>query len=422
MSSLLTVYAFDELWSLVNIVRYGFQALQHRGSQLYVLCTVKDGVTCYEDDDVDISRHALDHVAIAATYADKNGIKTSVASRDGVEVAVVTDRAWRKLPDFASELIREVKRCRNVEEAFKSTLQRFVDEKDSIPSIQILTNNREVIAWRTPHGLTPLVLGSYCFDMAIVSSESTAVDILGGDVKKFMGAGEGVYISRYLVKTFTTSIPKEPSLCMFEPLYIARHDAVVDGVSVYIFRKLLGEKLAEHLDTEVDVVVGVPETAIPYAIGFSHKIGKPFELAFVATGGRRRSMLLSDPFEKIIAVHLKMNPVKSVLEGKKVVLIDDSMVTGATMKTVAQILRFRIGVKELHIFIASPQLISTCPFSIVNLDMKTLLAANLSSDLARDYLEADSLHWLSREDVDTVCRKFSLKLCGRCFGVNFLGG
>jgi amidophosphoribosyltransferase len=204
-------------------------------------------------------------------------------------------------------------------------------------------------------------------------------------------------------------------------LYLARHDAIVDGVSAYEFRKHLGRELAKYLESDVDVVVGVPETALPYAIGFAEVINKPFEMAFMATGGRRRSMLFSDPFEKIVSIHLKMNPIRGVLEGKRVALVDDSMVTGSTIKTVSQILRFRVGVPEVHLFIASPPLIMPCPFSVLRLDMKGLLAANLSQSLARDYLEVDSLHWLSKEDVDRVASRFGLKLCGKCFGVDFFG-
>ncbi|MEM1595505.1 MAG: phosphoribosyltransferase family protein, partial [Ignisphaera sp.] len=173
---------------------------------------------------------------------------------------------------------------------------------------------------------------------------------------------------------------------------------------------------------EVDVVVGVPETALPYAIGFANSIQKAFDMAFVATGGRRRSMLASDPFEKIVAIHLKMNPIRSSLEGKRIAIVDDSMVTGSTMKTVSQILRFRVGVKEIHLFIASPPLVHGCPYNVMRLDVQNLLAANLSKELAKSYLEVDSLHWLSKEDVDRVARRFGIRFCGKCFGVDYFGG
>jgi len=419
LSGLLTVYAFDELWNLSNIVRYGLTSLQHRGSQQYVVCIPRSGVECVEGENIDVSSNAVEHIAIAATYSDKEGNVFYVGSRNGNAIAIVAERAWGRIQEFVEVFLDEMKKSENSLEAFKSTLSLYL--KESVPSLQMLTNSREVIVWRSLYGLTPFVLGSYGFDMAIASSESTAVDILGGDVRRFLSPGEGLYISRYLFKSFDLSGYPLAGLCLFELLYLARHDAVVDGVSVYEFRKMLGVELAKNLSGEVDIVVGVPETALPYAIGFAQKIEKPFELAFVATGGRRRSMLIGDPFEKIVAIHLKMNPVRSALEGKRIALVDDSMVTGSTMKTISQILRFRVGVKELHIFIASPPLVSACPFGVVKLDVQNLLAANLSTDLAKSYLEADSLHWLSRENVDSVASKYGLKLCGKCFGIDFFG-
>ncbi len=423
MSGLLTVYAFDELWSLPNIVRYGLIALQHRGSQKYVICLPSNGVKCIEGEDIEISNYAIDHLAVLASYSDKEDNIFYVESDNDKSIAVIAERSWSKIYEFTHELLNEMKKGESSLEAFKTTILAFNKEFDeAIPSLQIITNFREVIAWRNFHGLTPLVLGSYGFDMAIVSSESIAVDILGGDVKKFLGPGEGLYMSRYLTKSFLIDKYIDCGLCLFEMLYLARHDAIINGVSVYEFRKAIGKELAQYLDKEVDIVVGVPETALPYAIGFAQKIGKPFELAFVATGGRRRSMLLGDPFEKMVAIHLKMNPIKSILEGKRIALIDDSMVTGATLKTVSQILRFRIGVRELHLFIASPPLASICPFMVMKLDVQNLLAANLSNDLAKSYLEVDSLHWLSKDNVNQVAKRFSLKFCGKCFGVDFFGG
>ncbi|MEM1646518.1 MAG: amidophosphoribosyltransferase [Ignisphaera sp.] len=422
MSGLLAVYAFDELWNLSNIVRYGLMALQHRGSQQYLICIPHNDVKCIDGENIEVSNSAIGHVVVAATFSDRNDSTFYVDSRNGKSVAVVAEKAWSKIYEFTQQLLNEMNKSSNSLEAFKSTISLFLqDSAEFIPSLHVLTNSREVIVWRSFYGLTPLVLGSYGFDMAIVSSESTAVDILGGDVRRFLDPGGGLYISRYLAKSFKLGKPFNQGLCLFELLYLARHDAVVDGVSVYEFRKLLGVELAKNLDKDVDLVVGVPETALPYAIGFAQRIGKPFELAFAATGGKRRSMLLGDPFEKIVAIHLKMNPVKSVLEGRRVALVDDSMVTGSTMKTISQILRFRVGVKELHIFIASPPLISVCPFNVVKLDVQNLLAANLSSELAKNYLEADSLYWLSKEDVDSVASRYGLKLCGRCFGIDFFG-
>jgi amidophosphoribosyltransferase len=427
VSSLLTVYAFDELWNLSNTIKYGLLALSHRGSNT-VVCGVepstKGRLRCYGGEIREDLQLQVGNVVAAAVYSDSRLDELySSCSGDGVELALFSERPWKRLGELACEAVK-IAREGDIWKSFANLITMYLqhNEAELIPSLLLITSNKEVLAWRSPLGLTPLVLGGYGFDMAIISSESVAIDILGGEVKRFIRAGEGIYISKYLVRNIIVDHGAKPTLCLFELLYLARPDAVVDGVSVYLFRKMLGEKLAENFKGDVDVVVGVPETAIPYAIGFAQRIGKAFDIAFVATGGKRRSMILSDPLEKLIAIHLKMNPVRSALEGKRVALIDDSMVTGATLKTVSQILRYRVGVKELHVFIASPPLVASCPYRLLNLDTRTMLTANLSTDTAIKYLEVDTLHFLSKEDVDAIAKRFGLRVCGRCFGSNFLGG
>jgi amidophosphoribosyltransferase len=418
VGGLLAIYAFDELWNLSNIVRYGLMSLQHRGAQNFVVCIPGERVECLHGENIDeVSRGASKNVALAVIGNDSDNMLIEVD--DSGVVAIASERSWDGASRALQALSNVFSNGGDPVTSFISTLSRVSD--DIAPSMAVLTKRGELVIWRSPSSFSPLVLGSYGFDMAIVSSESVAIDILGGDVKRFLKPGEGIYIAKYIVKHFTAGVSEHRGLCTFELLYLARHDAIVDGVSVYEFRKHLGRELAKYLESDVDVVVGVPETALPYAIGFAEVIKKPFEMAFMATGGRRRSMLFSDPFEKIVSIHLKMNPIRGVLEGKRVALVDDSMVTGSTIKTVSQILRFRVGVPEVHLFIASPPLIMPCPFSVLRLDMKGLLAANLSQSLARDYLEVDSLHWLSKEDVDRVASRFGLKLCGKCFGVDFFG-
>ncbi len=424
MSGMLSIYAFDELWNLANTVRYGLMALQHRGLQSYVVCSTGVDVECVEGSDIDVAKSASGHVAIASIHNYENEKTFTIQRSNEYSVAIVAERPWRRIDDFALDLVNVLKTSRNRVEAFTNALSNLQrDSEDVVPSLMVLTKDKEVFVWRSHNGFSPIALGSYGFDMAIAASESVAIDILGGDLKKFLRPGEGIYISRHMLKTFLVNqADAYNGLCLFEFLYLSRHDAIINNVSVYEFRKALGYDLGKYLDKEVDVVVGVPETALPYAIGFSSRVGKPFEVAFVATGGRRRSMLASNPFEKIVAIHLKMNPIRSSLEGKKVAIVDDSMVTGSTIKTVSQILRFRVGVREIHLFIASPPLIRSCPYNVMKLDMQNLLAANLSKELAKSYLEVDSLHWLSIEDVDRVARMFGLRFCGRCLGVNVIGG
>uniref|UniRef100_A0A7C2ZN51 Amidophosphoribosyltransferase n=1 Tax=Ignisphaera aggregans TaxID=334771 RepID=A0A7C2ZN51_9CREN len=380
MSGLLAIYAFDEMWSLNSYVRYGLMALQHRGTERYVVCTAANNTECCVGDRIeDVAVRASDHKAIAAAYSTADGgVHQETINSTGI--ALLAEREHKALSELTRELAKAL--SKNPYNDVPATLRAYSDI-DDLPSFVALSNRGEVLAWRSPSGLTPMVLGGYGFDMTIVSSESTAIDILDADVRKFVSPGELVYQNRFLLKSFNAYSNTKPRLCLFELLYLARHDAIVEGVSVYEFRKSLGRELATTFDKDVDAVMGVPETAIPYALGLSNAIGKPFELAFVATGSRSRSMLRADPREKLIAIHLKMNPVRSSLEGKRIALVDDSMVTGATAKTVSQILRYRIGVEEIHLLIASPPLVTSCPYNVMKLNIESLLAANLSKDDGR---------------------------------------
>jgi len=415
LGGLLAVYAFDELWDVSNYLKYGCMALQHRGLEKGILCYVKEGsVRCEEFAEAESIREVGSHIGVLGLYS--GGAAFAEASTGGGEVVLLADREHPALSDIAREIAVAMassggsKKIMAVGEVF----ERYPDA----PTLAALSSSGEVVAWRG--GLTPLALGSYGFDMAIVASESAAVDILGAEYRKSLEAGEGVFISRHLFKTFRVPGVGGP-LCAFELLYLARPDSVINGVSVYQFRKKLGEEVALKFGKDVDIVVGVPETAYPYALGFAQRLGKPLELALIPTGSRQRSMLKVNPAEKIIAIHLKMNPVRSILEGNRIALIDDSMVTGATVKTVSQILRFSVGVEEIHLVIASPPLKSGCPAKVFDLDVSKLLAANLSHDLAVKYLDVDSVTWIDREAMDRVAKSFGLRLCGRCFGVEFFG-
>lgn len=418
MTGLLAIYAFDDLWSLESYIKYGLMATQHRGSENYIVCVADGDVKCYNSDRIDsVSEYVHTNKAIGGAFSSKDE-SLYLHKEDNIGIALLSDTPCKTMEEITIALVKTLKRSNKVNN-ISETLENF-SKLDGIPSFVAITSNGDIIAWRSPSGLTPMVLGGYGFDMAVVSSEATVIDILGADVRKFLKPGEGMYISRYLLSGFNTTV-LEPRLCLFELLYLARHDAIVDGVSVYEFRKNLGRELGKQFKEEIDVVVGVPETAIPYAIGFSQALSKNFELAFVATGGRSRSMLRFDPREKIIAIHLKMNPIRSSLEKKKIAIVDDSMVTGSTMKTISQILRYKVGVKEIHLLIASPPLISTCPYNVMKLDIESLLAANLSKDMALKYLEVDSLNWLQPNVVDDIAKAYGLKLCGKCFGRNYFG-
>lgn len=418
MAGLLAIYAFDELWDITSYLRYGAMALQHRGLEKGLLCYPKEkSIRCIEFTNIEaLDQRINSHIGILGLYGD-NEAYIARASNGDVEVIILADRIYSELSSIAKDIVGALNNTSSsVVGAISKVFGRYIDA----PTIVALSNRGEIVLWRSGLGLTPLVLGGYGFDMTIAASESVAIDILGAEYRKDFDVGEGAYISRHMFKTFRV-IGNEEAMCAFELLYLARPDSIIRGVSVYQFRKRLGEEVASRFDKSIDMVVGVPETAYPYALAFSQRLGKPLELALVPTGSRQRSMLKVDPMEKIIAIHLKMNPIKMVLEGRRIALVDDSMVTGATIKTVAQILRFGIGVEEIYLVIASPPLKSSCPYRVFNLDVGKLLAANLSDDLAVKYLDVDSITWIDYESIDKVTKVFGVRLCGKCFGRNFFG-
>lgn len=416
MSGLLALLFFEPDWDVKHFVGYGMAALSHRG-EVGKLCYVSgESVKCEEISEDDKTVPVEGSVAVGAWVSKGFQEKQAV---EGESLAVLFDRPCR----YASDVVESLQKISSSSYPYID-LPRLLSQfgGHDIPSFVALTSKGEVVAWRTSSGLTHLAVGGYGFDMVVVSSESSVTEVLDADVRKHLAPGEGLYASRRLVKTFKLSVPDKCLTCLFELLYLLRHDSYVNGVSVYEFRKTLGGELGKHLKNPVDVVVGIPETAIPYAVGLSQATGARYELGFVTTVKRVRSMLKKSLREKMIAIHLKLNPIRAALEGKSVAVVDDSMVTGSTLKTVSQILRHRIGVSEIHMFIASPRILNSCPYGVVNFDDSSLIAANLDSSSIEKFLEVDSISWLRNGDVHKVSKKFGMRFCGLCLGAESIGG
>ncbi len=416
MSGTISILAFEPGWELHRFASYGLDALGHRGGSRRIVCWRQSGrVVCGDLESAD-SQALSDSGAVVAAWLNGRPDGQLVEGESSVAVA---DRPSGLLPEIA----RDVERALSTDRPHARLAESLSSYGSAdAPSLTVLTSRGELVVWRSSVGLTPLVVGGYGFDMAIASSETSAIEMLDADVRRHLLPGEGVYASRRQVRLFSTGAAERARLCLFELLYTARHDSTVDGVSVYEFRRELGRRLGRYLDDPVDVVTGVPETALPYAVGLSQATGAPFELGFVGTLRRERSMMKEGVRERLIAVHLKLNPIRRVFEGKRVAVVDDSMVTGSTLKTVAQLLRYRVGARELHVLVASPKLAGTCPYGVVGLDPGSLISAHLDESDIERYLDVDSLAWLREEDVETVARGFCLRLCGACFGRSLLGG
>lgn len=416
---MVAIMPFEEDWDLRPYLHYAFLGLQHRGGDNKVYCTLVDNrPLCMEYEGEGISQ-GISKPVVAFTSSDEPSRHWLEIERNGIRLVAIYDRFTNDLEFFLDKLLERSNNIVNEAGRIARDLTNSMDL--DIPSFIALTSRGEILSMRSNLGISPLVIGGYGFDLAIVSSESSLIDILDSDTRRHVKPGEMIYIAKSLFKVFESNMDNG-SLCVFEPLYLARHDSIMDyNIHVYEFRKELGRELARGFNNEIDIVVGVPETAYPYAIGLARELRKPFELGFHPTPGRYRSMLKRTGTERLIAIHLKMNPIRKVLEGKRIALVDDSMVTGTTIKTISQILRNKVGVEEIHLLIASPRLTRSCPYGYMYIDEKLLIASNLSEDAIVKYLEVDSLTWLNEDSLDHVARACDIRLCGRCFGRQFFG-
>jgi len=416
MVGILSILAFETGWDLLYFVNYGLTALAHRGGDTKLVCWKHgDNIAC---GDGESSAGGLENseLVVAAWLNEKQLSSYTVEGRSSI---TVSDRPSK----YLVELVEAVERALNSRKPhLELSKQLSVFTEEDVPSFATLTTRGELVVWRSSTGLTPLSIGGYGFDMVVASSETSAIEILDADTRKHLSPSEGAYISRRQVRLFKSGESLRCRLCLFELLYTARHDSTVDGVSAYEFRKHLGRELGKYLNSAVDVVSGVPETALPYAIGLSEVVRAPYELGFIGTAQRSRSMLKEGVREKLISIHLKLNPVKSVFRGKRVAVVDDSMVTGSTLKTVAQILRYRVGARELHVLLASPKLVGACPYGVVKLDPSSLISAQLDCSTIEKYLDVDSVSWLKERDIESAALRFGTRFCCACFGRDIVGG
>lgn len=271
-----------------------------------------------------------------------------------------------------------------------------------------------LFAVKDPHGFRPLALGKLDGGW-VFASESCAFDLIGADYVRELKPGEVVEMSDDGMTEWFLP-PLRPAPCVFEWIYFSRPDSIVFGESVYEKRKLLGELLAEHDQVrglKADLVMGVPDSGIPAAIGYAQKSGLPFEMGLIRNHYIGRTFI--EPHQSIrdFSVRVKQNPLPIALKNKKVVVIDDSLVRGTTSKKINQFLK-EAGVAEIHMRISAPPTISPCYYGIDTPEKKELIAANRSLEEIRDFVLADSLEYLSVEDLYSKLKPQS-SMCDACF-------
>jgi amidophosphoribosyltransferase len=280
-------------------------------------------------------------------------------------------------------------------------------------SLLIMTED-EMIAVRDPYGFRPLSIGKY--DGAyVVSSETCAFDLIGAAYSRDVEPGEMVIINRDGLKSVRPLYSKRHAFCIFEFIYFARPDSCIFGKqSVNDIRKELGRQLARENAVEADLVIPVPDSGVPAAIGYAEESGIPFDFGLIRNHYIGRTFIEPKQAIRHFGVKLKLNPVRRLLEGKRIIVIDDSIVRGTTSKKIIKMLKEGGGAKEVNMRISSPPTIGPCFYGIDTPTRKELIAATHSLEEIKKYITSDSLCYLSLEGLLRVV-PFPEQYCTACF-------
>jgi amidophosphoribosyltransferase len=263
-------------------------------------------------------------------------------------------------------------------------------------SILFLTETR-MVAVRDPNGFRPLALGKLN-EGFVIASETCAFDLIEAEFIREIEPGEMIFIDKHGMKSYKPFKETLPSPCIFEFVYFARPDSTIFGEHVYKVRKELGRQLAREHKVEADVVIAVPDSGVPATIGYAEESGIPFELGLIRNHYVGRTFIEPQQSIRHFGVKLKLNPVREVIDGKRVVVVDDSIVRGTTARKIVKMIR-NAGASEVHMRISSPPTSFPCYYGIDTPSRKELISSSHTIDEISRYITADSLGYLSREGM-----------------------
>ena len=259
----------------------------------------------------------------------------------------------------------------------------------------VMVTPEAILAFRDPWGVRPLCIGTYG-DGYMIASESCAMATVGAQYLREIEPGEVVIVDHNGMRSEFIEVEKPPALCMFEYIYFARPDSVFSGRSVYMARYEMGRALAREYPADADVVMAVPDSAIPGGIGYAAESGLPYVEGLIKNRYIGRTFISPDQNVRNTGVQLKFNPIVENLRGQRVVVVDDSIVRGTTTPRIVALLR-DAGAREVHLRITSPPIVHPCYLGVDMATYKELIAANLTVDQIRARVGADSLGYLSVE-------------------------
>jgi amidophosphoribosyltransferase len=282
----------------------------------------------------------------------------------------------------------------------------------------------KLIGVRDPLGVRPLVLGRVGDHGWALSSETCALDIIGAEFAREIEPGEMVVIEGNKVETTRPFAPAKPRFCIFENVYFSRPDSIIGGRSVYETRRQIGVELAREAPVDADLVCPVPDSGTPAAIGFAHESGIPFGMGIIRNQYMGRTFIEPTDHIRNMGVRLKLNVNRALIKGKRVILVDDSVVRGTTSRKIKDMI-LEAGAAEVHFRIASPPTAWPCFYGVDTPERSKLLAATMSEDEMRDWIGVDSLKFVSLDGLyraagETAGRNAeSPGFCDACFSGDY---
>ncbi|KFB10555.1 amidophosphoribosyltransferase [Nitratireductor basaltis] len=428
------------------IVTLGLHALQHRGQEA-------GGIVSFDGSQFHVERHigligdtftkqsvldrlsghrAIGHVRYATTggsglrnvqpfFAELADGGLAVAHNGNITNAMTVQRRLQKEGSiFSSTSDTETIMHLVATSKERDTNSRFIDavrQLEGAFSLVALTS-KKMIGCRDPLGIRPLVLGD--LDGAyILASESCALDIIGARYVRDVKPGEMIVVTDAGVESFFPFEPAKQRFCIFEYVYFARPDSSVEGRNVYEVRKQIGAEIARESPVEADIVVPVPDSGTPAAIGFAQEAGLPFELGIIRNHYVGRTFIQPTDSIRHMGVKLKHNANRRSIEGKRVVLVDDSIVRGTTSQKIVQMVR-DAGAKEVHMRIASPPTRASCFYGVDTPSAAKLLASRMSIAEMAEFIRVDSLGFLSIDGLyravgEAMRNNEQPQYCDACF-------
>jgi amidophosphoribosyltransferase len=302
----------------------------------------------------------------------------------------------------------------------KKLLDRIVDAVKKIQGAYSLVflSRTKMFAMRDPHGLRPLSLGKVG-DGYVVASETCAFDLVGAEYIRDVKPGELLVFEKGKEPKSIQVYEPTPKHCIFEYVYFARPDSDVFGKNVYQMRKNMGAELAKIAPIEADMVVPVPDGGVPAALGYSQESGIPYEMGIMRNHYIGRTFIEPTQQMRDLKVKMKLSPITSLIKGKKLIVIDDSIVRGTTSKRIVKMLK-EAGAAEVHMRISSPPTTDPCYYGIDTPDKENLLAANMSNEEMCKFMGADSLAYLSHESLLKSVDSKNSEYCTACFTGEYL--